>query len=262
MKNKVISVGLLVLVIGNSVVIHASENVLATVQEIECPVCLEKKTRKEYSLLPIFQCRGQDGEPFRHFVCSKCIETSDGMREGRISVCPECKAPRISLLTPEQQPLQARVATLLETLNGVSADLRGADLICANLRNAILIGANLIDALLHEADLRGANLTNADLRGANLIIADLTNANLMGVNLTNAGLVGADLTNANLMGVNLTNVSLIGAHLHGANLTQANLTGTNLSKVADLEGARFIRTRGLSPENRAYAIAHGAIVED
>ena len=241
MKNKIISVGLLMLVIGNSVVVHASENVLATVQLIHCPVCFEDKTKNDYSSLPIFQCRGLDGEPFRHFVCSDCM----GRSGGRISVCPECRAPRIIdqhqpvVLAPEQQQaLQEHAAAILfEIFNGIGVDLSNANLIFANLTFANLRGANL----------RGANLTNADLRGASLISVDLTNSDLTNADLTSADLINADLTNANL-----TN----------ANLTLANLTGTDLSRVADLEGARFIRIRGLSPENRAYAIAHGAIVED
>ncbi len=303
MKNKIISVGLLVLVIGNSVVIHASENVRAITQSIHCPVCFEDKAKDDYSLLPIFQCKELNGEPFRHFVCLDC------MKAGNFSACPECRAPRIInqhqpvALTPEQQQsLQARIATLLETLNGVSADLVGAnlirkDLMCANLTranltNANLRGANLIHANLDDVDLRGAyltnadlrgaylryaNLTSADLRGANLTSADLrgtnlTSVDLIGVNLTDADLRGTNLTSADLRGANLTNVdlrdadldgaNLDGAYLDGANLRGVNLRGTDLSRVADLEGARFIRTRGLSPENRAYAIAHGAIVED
>ncbi len=318
----------LMLVIGNSVVVHGADRVLAITQSICCPVCLEDKTEDMYSLLPIFQCKGPDGRPLRHFVCSECIDTSDGMEEGRISVCPECRAPRIIdqrqpvALTLEQQALQARVAILLETLNGVSADLRFANLMNADLRGAHLRGADLTNA-----DLAGANLTNADLTRADLDYADLSYADLGGVNLTNAGLSfadlkGADLTNANLeearlvmanleevnltradlrfsdlrsanltrvdlrfsdlrsanltnadltgvdlsftnlKSVNLTNADLTNAYLIGANLILTNLTGTDLSRVANLEGVRFIRPVGLSSESRAYAIAHGAIVED
>ncbi len=244
MKNKIISVVLLVLVIGSSVVIHASENVLAITQSIHCPVCLEDKTEDKYPLLPIFQCKGPDGRPFRHFVCPECIETS----RYRISACPECRASRISPLTsgqqqilqdlaPEQRALQGRVAALLETLDGVGVDL---------------VGARLIGARLRSARLGGANLTNASLGYANLTFADLSGTNLSNANLREAYLICANLTNANLTNANLTN----------ANCAEANFLGTDLSRVVSLRGARFRKVRGLSPENRAYAVANGAIVED
>ena len=53
-------------------------------------------------------------------------------------------------------------------IDGIRADLGGANLERANLR-----GANLREADLERANLRGANLRWADLRGADLREADL-----------------------------------------------------------------------------------------
>ena len=66
-------------------------------------------------------------------------------------------------------------------LEGVEANLRGADLQEADLR-----GANLQEADLREADLREANLQGANLRGANLQEADLREADLLGADLREA----------------------------------------------------------------------------
>ena len=53
-------------------------------------------------------------------------------------------------------------------VQGIRANLTGADLRSANLKDANLWRANLNSADLTGADLTGANLTKADLRGANL----------------------------------------------------------------------------------------------
>jgi uncharacterized protein YjbI with pentapeptide repeats len=89
----------------------------------------------------------------------------------------------------------------LETsgLQGVKADLRGADL--QNIR--------LDDANLCRADLRGADFENANLQSVNLRGADLRGANLKGANLQNANLHFADFNRANLRDANLQNADLI-----------------------------------------------------
>ena len=66
---------------------------------------------------------------------------------------------------------------------GVSADLREADLRWANLSRANLKGVDL-----RWASLREANLSKADLREADLSSADLSRANLKGVDLSGAEL--------------------------------------------------------------------------
>jgi uncharacterized protein YjbI with pentapeptide repeats len=88
----------------------------------------------------------------------------------------------------------------LETsgLQGVKADLRGADL--QNIR--------LDDANLCRADLRGADFENANLQSVNLRGAVLRGANLKGANLQNANLHFADFNRANLRDANLQNADL------------------------------------------------------
>lgn len=66
-------------------------------------------------------------------------------------------------------------------LDGVRANLSGADLREADLREADLRWADL-----SRADLRWANLGGANLRGANLGEADLSGADLSGANLSGA----------------------------------------------------------------------------
>ena len=80
-----------------------------------------------------------------------------------------------------------------DNIEGVKANLRGADLRGADLRNANLRNANLRDANLYGADLSNANLCDAILRDANLRGADLRDANLYGANLSDANLYGANL---------------------------------------------------------------------
>ena len=62
---------------------------------------------------------------------------------------------------------------LYHDIDGIKANLSGADLSGANLRRANLSDANLSDANLIDANLRRANLSDANLSGANLRGADL-----------------------------------------------------------------------------------------
>ncbi len=98
--------------------------------------------------------------------------------------------------------------------------------ICANL-----VGANLRYAVLTRANLVGANLVGANLDGANL-----DGANLRYAVLTRANLVGANLVGANLDGANLVGANLVGANLVGANLDGANLDNSKVSDETRLPG--------------------------
>jgi uncharacterized protein YjbI with pentapeptide repeats len=133
-------------------------------------------------------------------------------------------------------------------MNGVRADLSGANLRNADLSDADLRNADLSDADLSNANLRNADWRNADLSNANLRNADLSNADLSNANLRNADLSNANLTNANLRNANLTNADLSGANLSNANLRYADLSGANLSN-ADLSDA-----------NLRYTVGDGSII--
>ena len=61
-------------------------------------------------------------------------------------------------------------------VNGLQANLSGANLREADLSGADLREANLSEVNLREADLSGVNLRGADLSGANLRGADLSGA--------------------------------------------------------------------------------------
>jgi hypothetical protein len=89
-----------------------------------------------------------------------------------------------------------------------------------------------------RADLRGANLSSADLRGANLSSADLRGAYLGGANLSSADLRSAYLSLADLSVANLSS-----ADLSVANLRSANLRGANLS-VAILPSFQLVPDSG------------------
>ena len=102
-----------------------------------------------------------------------------------------------------QEILEKHELWIQGKLEGVRADLRGADLQDANLR-----GADLREAYLRGADLRGADLQDADLQGA-----DLQDANLRWADLQDANLRGANLWGANLRGANLRDADLQGADL-------------------------------------------------
>ena len=120
---------------------------------------------------------------------------------------------------------------LSHEIDGVCADLSGADLCDTNLR-----GADLRDTNLRGADLRGADLSSADLSGA-----DLRDTNLRGADLSGADLRGADLRGADLCDTNLRGADLSGADLRGADLCDTNLRGADLSG-ADLSGADLCDT--------------------
>ena len=128
---------------------------------------------------------------------------------------------------------------LMDELNGIRADLSGADLEYADLDGADLRDANLSGADLRGADLRSANLWYADLRGADLRdaslgCADLGYADLGGANLGGADLDGADLRDADLRGANLGHANLYGADFSGADLGGADLWSTDLSCVKNI----------------------------
>jgi len=155
------------------------------------------------------------------------------------------------------------------------ADLRGADLTGANLREADLFRVDLREASLREADLTGAHLfrgdlTDADLRGADLTGAHLFRADLTGTDLRGANLRGADLTGADLFRGDLREADLREADLRVADLTGADLTGANLREAdlfrVDLRNTKLDKAKlqeaRLTPDQRAYAQAQGAILDD
>jgi uncharacterized protein YjbI with pentapeptide repeats len=113
-----------------------------------------------------------------------------------------------------QQILTAHVAYLKNEVNGVRADLAGADLRehAVALRGADLSGAYLSRANLRGANLYGANLSDADLGYANLRGADLRYADLRGANLGDADLRYADLRYADLRGANLSEAIMPGSY--------------------------------------------------
>ncbi len=69
------------------------------------------------------------------------------------------------------------------------------------------------------------------------------------------------MSHSTFNGAQLQNANLAGAHLEGAKFIGANVTDSILTDSV-LVGTRFIRCIGLSPENRVYALAHGAIIEN
>ncbi|MCB9779045.1 MAG: pentapeptide repeat-containing protein [Alphaproteobacteria bacterium] len=152
------------------------------------------------------------------------------------------------------------------------SDLSGRDLTCIDLRGADLREASLTGSKLHEGRLRRARLDGADLRRVIARDLDLEAAVLGGADLSDARLDGAILLEADLRGAclvraELSRADLRGTVLAGADLTQADLSGSDLSG-ADLSGAtlqdlrwhraRISGVRGLSPEQRATALAAGA----
>jgi hypothetical protein len=122
---------------------------------------------------------------------------------------------------------------LLDSTQGVyanlhDADLRGANLCGADLRGANLCGANLCGANLCGADLRNVNLCGADLRDVNLCGADLSDVSLRGANLCGVDLRNVNLRGVDLRGANLRNANLCSANLYAANLDNASLTAVQL----------------------------------
>jgi Pentapeptide repeats (8 copies) len=105
----------------------------------------------------------------------------------------------------------------------------------------------------------GLNLKNADLRraylnGAHLERAFLERAHLEGAYLGDDFLAGTARTGAHLEGAYLVGAHLERAYVSGAYLKGANLTG------AYLEGADLRNVDGLTQEQVARAIDHGALL--
>lgn len=148
------------------------------------------------------------------------------------------------------------------------ADLEQAQLDAAFLYAAELVDANLSDARLDGADLHDADLTSAilartvlkkaNLRKAILTSATLIRADFQKADLTSAKLIGADLTEADLTSATVSNVDLTGADLRGAKLK--GIIGWK--EVRSFKDANIYGVKGLSPENREYAIKRGAVEID
>ena len=140
--------------------------------------------------------------------------------------------------------LEKHALWLRNDLNGVPANLYGADLRGANLREANLDGAdlsgadlaqaNLYRAKLYRAKLCGADLYGANLYGADLCEADLRGADLYRADLRWAGLYGADLYRADLRWANLCGANLYEADLREADLYEADLRGANFHEAKNL----------------------------
>jgi len=77
--------------------------------------------------------------------------------------------------------LDNHVKWLNHDIDGIKADLSGANLRWVNLSGADLIGADLSEANLSGANLIGADLSEANLRGANLDFSQL-NLSCKGLN--------------------------------------------------------------------------------
>jgi uncharacterized protein YjbI with pentapeptide repeats len=149
--------------------------------------------------------------------------------------------------------LESHLKWLDGNVDGVRANLSGADLSRANLSGADLSGA----------DLSRADLSRADLSGADLSRANLSVANLSWANLSQAKLSRANLSWANLSWANLSVAKLSWANLSQAKLSRANLSGANLSG-ADLSDAKnMVKIIGVESENYYWkAIGDGLINEN
>ncbi len=154
----------------------------------------------------------------------------------------------------EELPNKTLLGRNCNSMNFTNANLNQAQLMhatfnYATLNKTQLSHANLEDATLSFADLRHANLTEANLEYAVLVKASLENADLTGAILIKATLDNAVLRNANFSDANLTDASL----------KDADLNGVIFNKNTILKGTKFINVTGLSPENKTYAVEHGAI---
>lgn len=112
-------------------------------------------------------------------------------------------------------------ATLIDSRNFASQDLRSIDVGSLDLSNL-----NARDALLRNANFDGCNLTAANFERANLSNANFRTANLHLANFLNADLEGADFAGADLRGADLRGCSLFGTSFcdafdHGQSIDQA-----------------------------------------
>ena len=91
------------------------QSVKALTRSIQCPICLEDKTEDVgYALLPTFDCKDQDGRPFRHYTCRSCTQMILQNPEAR---CPECRAAKIRAIAATPVPVASDpgLATLFAT---------------------------------------------------------------------------------------------------------------------------------------------------
>lgn len=126
---------------------------------------------------------------------------------------------------------------LMEGVQLVTADLRGAKLRNANMGGADLRGTQLAGADMAYANLVGANLAGAALNGVTMLGTNLRSADLTEADLTGAQLAYAVLQNADLSDANLTDVDLSNADLQGATLNETILSGAKLDHVIWLDGS-------------------------
>ena len=170
------------------------------------------------------------------------------------SYLPPWQAPHLAWLAVRGRPIRYAV---LDSVEAVRADLRGANLSGADLSCADLSGADLRGADLREADLSCAYLSGANLSGADLSGAELHSSYLSFANFASADLHGANLGGADLSGANLSEARLVGADMTWAYMENANLCGAHLifTKLHDAYGISHIGPVGRR-STTVYAVMH------
>ena len=177
------------------------------------------------------------------------------------------------------------------------ADLTGADLEAAvldgvTLDRAVLHGATLAGARIRDshwacADVQGGNWRGVDLTGAVLhkvslsdlrleeaVLADvrIEDCDLVGLSLDLVHAAGLNIADSSLADIEIQGGSLAGASFRFANFDRVRFHGVDFSGVAvesvlfrgsdftecEVEGSRFVRCAGLSPELASYLRAGGA----
>lgn len=128
-------------------------------------------------------------------------------------------------------------------------------------RGQVLLKARLGGWRPATRDLRGLQLKYCSLRQAKLAGADLREANLSLSNLAGADLQQADLRGADLEGADFSGADLRGARFDGALLSATRfcrLRQGQSSKWAEVAGARFTGSQGLSEADVEALLARGA----
>ena len=105
--------------------------------------------------------------------------------------------------------LEKHLLWLKGDVNGIKADLSGANLRGSNLRGSNLRDSDLRDSDLRDSDLRDSDLSDSDLRGSYLRGSDLRGSDLSGANLSGANLSDSDLRDSDLRDSDLSDELLI-----------------------------------------------------
>ncbi|MEC7983935.1 MAG: pentapeptide repeat-containing protein, partial [Myxococcota bacterium] len=153
----------------------------------------------------------------------------------------------------------------------VKADLRQSDLTGARLNETTLDGALLEKSILTGVSLRKSSLIGAQMRLTRILDADLRELDCTGAALPSCDISGSDASQAIFAGANLRDALFTGTNLQNASFRSANLIGASFHQAilkdvdlrgAEVEGADFSGSYGLTPDQLQSLISRGARIDD